>query len=92
VGDAGITSIAASGNVDNLQRLSDFDGNYTAAGTGLTVAGGGNAAALRNQNGVTVDLVSGEDRRIGAQRALGVRRERTLRTTPMLFETVGEGG
>ena len=58
VGDVGITSIAASGKVYDLQRLSDFDGNYAAAGTGLTVAGGGKAAAMRNQNGVTVDLVS----------------------------------
>jgi hypothetical protein len=56
--DVGIMSIAASGNVYNLRRLSDFDGNYTAAGTSLTAAGAANAAAMRNQNGVTVDLVS----------------------------------
>jgi len=58
VGDVGVTSIEASGKVFNLKKLSDFDGNYTTLDAGLTAAGGGGVAAMRNQNGVTVELVS----------------------------------
>jgi len=58
VGDVGVTSIEASGKVFNLKKLSDFDGNYTAVDAGLTAAGGAGVAAMKNQNGVTVELVS----------------------------------
>ena len=53
-----MTSIEASGKVFNLKKLSDFDGNYTAVDAGLTAAGGAGVAAMKNQNGVTVELVS----------------------------------
>ena len=58
VGDVGATKIEASGSVYNLKSLDDFDGNYTAAGAGLTAAGGAGAATMKNQNGVTVNLVA----------------------------------
>jgi outer membrane immunogenic protein len=58
VGDVGVTSIEASGKVFNLKRLSDFDGNYTAVDAGLTAGGGAGVAAMKNQNGVTVELAS----------------------------------
>jgi len=58
VGDVGATKISASGNVYNLKKLEDFDGNYTAVGTGATVAGGAGALTAQNQNGVKVNLVS----------------------------------
>jgi hypothetical protein len=58
VGDVGVTSLEASGKVFHLKRLSDFDGNYTAVDAGLTAAGGAGVAAMKNQNGVTVELVS----------------------------------
>jgi Envelope integrity protein A len=58
VGDVGATSIKASGKVFHLKKLSEFDGNYTAVDAGLTAAGGAGVAAMRNQNGVTVQLVS----------------------------------
>jgi hypothetical protein len=58
VGDVGVTKIEASGSVYHLSKLEDFDGNYTAVGAGLTAAGGAGAAAMKNQNGVTVELVS----------------------------------
>jgi hypothetical protein len=51
-------SIEASGKVFNLKRLSDFNGNYAAVDAGLTAAGGAGVAAMKNQNGVTVELVS----------------------------------
>lgn len=58
VGSVGITSATASGKVYNLKELKDFDGTYTAVGAGLTAAGGGAIATMRNQNGVTINLVS----------------------------------
>jgi hypothetical protein len=58
VGDVGATKLEASGNVTDLKKLDDFDGNYTALGAGATVAGGGSAVGMKNQNGVTVTLVS----------------------------------
>lgn len=56
--EAGATSITASGSVYNLKKLEDFDGNYTAAGTGATVGGGASVVTMKNQNGVVIDSVS----------------------------------
>jgi hypothetical protein len=58
VGDVGVSRIEASGKVYNLKKLADFDGNYTAATAGATIAGGASATAMKNQNGVSVHLVS----------------------------------
>ena len=58
VGDVGITKAEASGDVYHMAKLSDFDGNYTAAKAGATVAGGGSASIMRNQNGVEIRLIS----------------------------------
>jgi len=56
LGKVGISGVTASGEVHNLKNLQDFDGNYTAAGAGITLAGGGTAIAMKNQNGVRVVL------------------------------------
>ena len=58
VGDVGVTKVEASGDVFNLKDLKDFDGNYTAAGAGVTIAGGASGVVMKNQNGVSVHLVS----------------------------------
>ena len=58
--DVGATNFTATGNVYNLGKLSDFTGNYVAAGAGLTVAGGGTAVYLKNEHGVVIKLVSTE--------------------------------
>ena len=58
VGDVGITNITASGKVYDLKNLDEFDGNYASVGAGAALGGGGNAVAMKNQNGVRVDLVS----------------------------------
>jgi len=58
VGSVGIASVTASGKVYQLKDIKDFDGNYTALSAGATAAGGGAVATMRNQNGVTVELVS----------------------------------
>jgi hypothetical protein len=58
VGDLGVTKIEAPGEVYHLDELDDFDGNYTAVGAGLTIGGGGGLVAMRNQNGVQVELTA----------------------------------
>lgn len=58
VGDVGLSKIEASGKVYHLKSLDDFDGNYTGVGTGAAVAGGAGVTAMKNQNGVTVELVA----------------------------------
>jgi hypothetical protein len=58
VGDVGATSIEASGKVFHVKNLGDFDGNYTTIDAGVTAAGGAGVAVMKNQNGVTVELVS----------------------------------
>jgi hypothetical protein len=58
VGDVGVTKVEATGKVYNLKDLADFDGNYTGVGAGAAVAGGGSVVAMKNQAGVTVDLVA----------------------------------
>jgi hypothetical protein len=56
--DVGVTDYTATGSVYNLRDLSDFAGNYVAAGAGITVAGGGTAVYLKNEHGVVIKLVS----------------------------------
>ncbi len=58
VGDVGIQRATAAGNVYDLKKLGDFDGNYTAAGAGATVGGGAGITTMRNQNGVVIELKS----------------------------------
>jgi hypothetical protein len=58
VGSVGITEATAAGKVYGLTDLSKFDGLYTAVSGGATAAGGANVTAMKNQNGVRIDLVS----------------------------------
>jgi len=58
LGKVGITKATASGEVFHLNTLKDFDGNYTAAGAGITLAGGRSAVTMKNQNGVRVRVIS----------------------------------
>jgi hypothetical protein len=56
--DVGIANITASGVVYNLKNLEDLNGNYVAATAGLTIAGGGSVAYLKNEHGVVIKLLS----------------------------------
>jgi hypothetical protein len=56
--DVGAANISASGRVYNLKNLADFNGNYVAMTAGMTVAGGGSAAYLKNEHGVVIKLHS----------------------------------
>ena len=66
--DLGISKVTASGEVFHLKKVADFSGNYVAAAAGATVAGGGGAIAMRNQNGVVIQLAGTGQ---GAQLTLG---------------------
>jgi hypothetical protein len=56
--DVGVSKITAKGNVGNLKKLEDFNGNYVLTSAGATVGGGAGAAALKNQNGVEMTLTA----------------------------------
>ena len=56
--DVGVTRVTGSGTVRNLHSVADFSGNYVSISAGVTVAGGGSVASLRNQNGVVIDKVT----------------------------------
>ncbi len=56
VGDVGISTISAVGNVYNLYRASDLGGNYAAVGAGIAVAGGVGGVSMQNQKGVIIQL------------------------------------
>jgi hypothetical protein len=58
VGDVGITKAEAVGKVYNLKKRSDFNGNYTSAAAQGTLGGGAGASAMKNQNGVVIELTS----------------------------------
>ena len=58
VGDVGFSSISAVGNVYNLYRPRDLDGNYAAVAAGLAVAGGVGGVTMKNQHGVSIQLYS----------------------------------
>ena len=58
VGEVGVNRATAVGRIYNLKQLGDFDGNYVAGGAEATVGGGAGISAMKNQNGVTVELKS----------------------------------
>ena len=54
----GASSFTATGDVYHLSKLDDLNGNYVVASAGATLAGGGSATAMKNQNGVVIQLRS----------------------------------
>jgi hypothetical protein len=58
VPSVGVERIQASGEVFNLSKVSDFNGNYTAVAAGATVAGGASVADMKNQNGAVMHVHS----------------------------------
>jgi hypothetical protein len=59
IGGFGVSKITASGNVYNMNQLSDFEGAYGQARTGFAVADqGGGTLWLENQKGVYMKLAS----------------------------------
>ena len=58
VGDVGIASIDATGDVYNLLKVEDFGGTYAAAGAGATLATGGSLITMQNPQGVVMQIRS----------------------------------
>lgn len=56
--DVGVTTIKATGEVFNLVQAKDLSGNYIAGAAGGTLIGGGSVAAMKNENGVVMQLTS----------------------------------
>jgi hypothetical protein len=56
VGDVGISTINAVGNVYSLSKPSDLAGNYVAAGAGITLAGGVGGVTMKNNRGILINL------------------------------------
>jgi len=54
VADLGAKGIWGTGEVYHLWKLEDFAGDYDAVSLGVTLAGGGAAASMENQNGVVM--------------------------------------
>jgi hypothetical protein len=52
----GVSSAEFVGRVRRLKRPSDIEGNYSAIGSGVAVAGGGSVARLRNSRGVELEV------------------------------------
>ena len=47
VGEVGVTRATGLGQVYNLKKLADFDGNYVAGGAEVTVAGGAGVTGMK---------------------------------------------
>jgi Cu/Ag efflux protein CusF len=57
--DLGISEVKATGEVFNLVELKDLDGTFFAGEAGLTLGMGGSVSALKNGNGVVMQLKAG---------------------------------
>ena len=58
VGEVGVQRASATGDVYNLKKLADFNGNYAADAAGATIGGGAGITAMKNQNGVVIEMKS----------------------------------
>ena len=58
VADVGISKLSASGVVNNMNSLEEFNGTYYGVKGGVTIAGGVGAIAVKNNHGVVLELNS----------------------------------
>lgn len=56
VGNVGVASITAVGNVYNMTDISQFPGNYAAAGAGIALVNGVAGLTMQNQRGAIINL------------------------------------
>lgn len=56
--DLGVSKVSARGKVYHLNKVEDFSGTYAAAQAGAAVGGGMAVVALKNENGVVMELTS----------------------------------
>jgi len=57
LGSLGVNEYTGSGTVTGLRTVRDINGIFTAVGTGLTLGGGASIAEMRNEHGVTIQLL-----------------------------------
>ena len=70
LGDLGISRISASGGVENLDAISDFEGHYVAVEAGAAAGIGASVVTMRNEKGIVITLEStlkGVQLTLGAQ-------------------------
>src|SRR5271157_2195468 len=58
IGSVGIAEYTAAGSVEGLKSPQDINGVFTSVEAGAALGGGGNIAAMKNQNGVVIHLTS----------------------------------
>jgi hypothetical protein len=56
VGNVGVANITAVGNVYNMNNVSQFPGNYAAAGAGIALVNGVAGLTMQNQSGAILNL------------------------------------
>jgi hypothetical protein len=56
VGNVGVASTTAVGNIYNMTSVSQFAGNYAAAGAGIALVNGVAGLTMQNQSGVIINL------------------------------------
>ena len=56
--DVGASKIEADGTVEHLNKVEDFEGNFTAITAGATIAGGASATVMQNQHGVVMHVTT----------------------------------
>jgi hypothetical protein len=56
VGNVGVASTTAVGNIYNMTNVSQFAGNYAAAGAGVALVNGVAGLTMQNQSGVIINL------------------------------------
>ena len=61
VGDLGFAKEFAEGQVQNLNALADFEGRYMAVSAGGAAGIGGSVIAMRNGNGVVINVRSEQE-------------------------------
>ena len=59
--DLGVTKIEASGEVFNLVELTDLNGTFLAGEAGIALGPGRSASAMKNGNGVVIQLKSSQE-------------------------------
>ena len=54
--DLGVSKVSARGKVYHLNKVEDFSGTYAASEAGAAVGGGMSVVALKNENGVVMEV------------------------------------
>jgi hypothetical protein len=56
--DIGISKVNATGKVYNLKKIEDINGSYSSVGTEATMGKGVGAIMMKNENGVSIEIIT----------------------------------